>query len=195
MSEWIWLFNVTFNDISVIYVTAHRCAGGSKKKLNLRSGSQRHKHFVGFFNVPVQAPTRDPPFYSYSEKPPHFSRLLRHAWGRRTHSRLKPPGPHGGIKMTAITKWNRWDGRKYTNARTKLHLKYKVLVMAYANVANVVNDGIHSPRIIIHSSHMRVIVFWNLLNSQDKQECFKLLCPANREGCRIIWYACEGNGQ
>ena len=22
MSEWIWLFNVTFNDISVIYVTA-----------------------------------------------------------------------------------------------------------------------------------------------------------------------------
>ena len=23
-----WLFNVTINDISVIYVTAHRCAGG-----------------------------------------------------------------------------------------------------------------------------------------------------------------------
>ena len=37
----IWLFNVTFNDISVIYiyVTAHRCAGGLKKKLNIRSGS------------------------------------------------------------------------------------------------------------------------------------------------------------
>ena len=69
VSEWIWLFNVTYNDISVIYVTAHRCAGGLKKKLNLRSGSQRHRHFVGFFNVPVQAPTRDPPFYGYSEKP------------------------------------------------------------------------------------------------------------------------------
>ena len=27
-----WLFNVTINDISVIYVTAHRCAGGLKKK-------------------------------------------------------------------------------------------------------------------------------------------------------------------
>ena len=26
------LFNVTINDISVIYVTAHRCAGGLKKK-------------------------------------------------------------------------------------------------------------------------------------------------------------------
>ena len=45
--EWNWLFNVTINDISVIYVTAHRCAGGLKKKLDLRSGSQRHRHFVG----------------------------------------------------------------------------------------------------------------------------------------------------
>ena len=34
-----WLFNVTINDISVLYVTAHRCAGGLKKKLDLRSGS------------------------------------------------------------------------------------------------------------------------------------------------------------
>ena len=59
-----WLFNVTINDISVIYVTAHRCAGGLKKKLDLRSGSQRHRHFVGFFNVPVLAPTRDQPFYT-----------------------------------------------------------------------------------------------------------------------------------
>ena len=58
------LFNVTINDISVIYVTAHRCAGGLKKKFDLRSGSQRHRHFVGFFNVPVQAPTRDHPFYT-----------------------------------------------------------------------------------------------------------------------------------
>ena len=62
-SEWVnCLFNVTINDISVIYVTAHRCAGGLKKKLDLRSGSQRHRHFVGFFNVPVLAPTRDHPF-------------------------------------------------------------------------------------------------------------------------------------
>ena len=57
-----WLINVTINDISVIYVTAHRCAGGRKKKLDLRSGSQRHRHFVGFFNVPVLASTRDQPF-------------------------------------------------------------------------------------------------------------------------------------
>ena len=64
-SEWVnLLFNVTINDISVIYVTAHRYAGGLKKKLDLRSGSQRHRHFVGFFDVPVQAPTRDHPFYT-----------------------------------------------------------------------------------------------------------------------------------
>ena len=60
-----WLFNVTINDISLIYVTAHRCASGLKKKyLDLRSGSQRHRYSVGFFNVPVQAPTRDKPFYT-----------------------------------------------------------------------------------------------------------------------------------
>ena len=58
-----WLVNVTINDISVIYVTAHRCAG-ELKKLDLRSGSQRHRHFVGFFHVPVQAPTRGQPFYT-----------------------------------------------------------------------------------------------------------------------------------
>ena len=53
-----WLFNVTINDISVIYVAAHRCAGGLKKKLYRRSGSQCHRHFVGFFNVPVQTPSK-----------------------------------------------------------------------------------------------------------------------------------------
>ena len=60
-------------------------------------GLPRHRHFVGFFNVPVQTPTRDPPFYGFSEKPPHFSRLLRHAWGYGGHILdLNPPGPHGG---------------------------------------------------------------------------------------------------
>ena len=34
-----WLLNVTINDISVIHVTAHRCAGRLKKKLYLGSAS------------------------------------------------------------------------------------------------------------------------------------------------------------
>ena len=46
-----WLFNVTINDISVISVTAHRWEGGLKKKFDLRPGSQRHRHFVGFFKA------------------------------------------------------------------------------------------------------------------------------------------------
>ena len=58
-SEWVnTLFIVTINDISVIYVTAQRCAGGLKMKFDIRMGSQRHIQFVGFFNVPVQALTR-----------------------------------------------------------------------------------------------------------------------------------------
>ena len=45
------------------HVTAHRCAGGLKK-LDLRSSSQRHTHFAGIFNVPVQTSTRDNSFYT-----------------------------------------------------------------------------------------------------------------------------------
>ena len=62
-------------------------------------GLPRHRHFAGFFNVPVQTPTRDPPLYGYSEKPPHFSRLLRHAWGYGWHILdLNPRVPTGGSK-------------------------------------------------------------------------------------------------
>ena len=45
----------------------------------------RHRHFVGFFNMLVQAPTRGQPFYGYSEKQSHFRHLLGHAWGYRRH--------------------------------------------------------------------------------------------------------------
>ena len=60
-----WLLKVTINDISVTHVTTDRCAGGLKK-LDLQLGSKRHRHFVGFFNVPVRAPIWGQPFYSYS---------------------------------------------------------------------------------------------------------------------------------
>ena len=74
------LFYVTFNDITVIYVTYgtySRRADGLKKKVGHTVGLPCHKNFVGFFNVPAQAPIRGRPFYGYSEKPPHFSRLSR----------------------------------------------------------------------------------------------------------------------
>ena len=69
-SEWDWLLNVTCNDISVIYMTTHRRTGGLKKKLNLRSGSQRQRHFVGFS---LQAPIRAILFTVISRNRPIYS--------------------------------------------------------------------------------------------------------------------------
>ena len=37
--------------------------------------AQRRKHFLEFFNVSVQAPTRGHPFYGYSEKHESFDSL------------------------------------------------------------------------------------------------------------------------
>ena len=58
-------------------------------------GLQRHRHFVGFFNVPVLAPTRTTLFIRWFRHTAPFSRLLRSRWGYGgAHSRLNPPGPH-----------------------------------------------------------------------------------------------------
>ena len=43
-------------------------------------GLPRHRHFVGFFNVPVLAPTRDHPFYTViPTPPPHLVAFYDHA--------------------------------------------------------------------------------------------------------------------
>ena len=91
-----WLFKVTCNNISIIYVTAHRYAGGLKK-LDLPLGSQatdilqdsltcpsKHRHGTHLFTV---IPTNRP-----------ISVAFYDAQGdRRTYSLLKPPGsPWGG---------------------------------------------------------------------------------------------------
>ena len=47
-----WLINVTFNDVSVIHVTAHRCGGGLKK-LDRRSG-YNNRHFGGSYTWPFK---------------------------------------------------------------------------------------------------------------------------------------------
>ena len=99
VGEWDWLFNVTCNNISVIYVTAHRCAGRLKKKLNLRPGSRCHRHFVGFFNVTAQALTWGHPFYGYSKKLPCLVAFYDTLWIRRTYSHLKPSGSQQGLNL------------------------------------------------------------------------------------------------
>ena len=86
-------------------MTVHRCAGGLKKKLDLRSGSQRHRHFVGFFNVPVLAPTRDHPFfYGDSDTPPQLVAFYDRLGIRRTHSRLNPRALTGVVNSIRF-KW------------------------------------------------------------------------------------------
>ena len=83
--------------MSVIHVTAHRCAGGLRETLDLRSGSQRHRHFVGFFNVPVLAPTRDPPFLDDDSDTPPQLVAFYDTLGYGGHILdLTPPDPHGG---------------------------------------------------------------------------------------------------
>ena len=95
MNEWEWLFNVTCNDISVLYVTAQRFASGLEKKLNLRSGFQRHRHFLWFYNVPVQQRHGQPFLYGYSDTPPRFT--TRSGYGGNLDL---TPGPHGGTLLT-----------------------------------------------------------------------------------------------
>ena len=63
----------------VCNTTPAQCAGGPKKKLYLRSCSQRHRHFLGFLTVPVQAPTRVSLFIQLFRETAPFIRLLRHA--------------------------------------------------------------------------------------------------------------------
>ena len=90
-----WLFNVTINDISVKYMTAHRCAAGLKK-LDLRSGSQCHRHFAGFFNVPVLHRHETTLFYGDSNTPPHLVASYDTLGIRRMYSRLKSPASSRG---------------------------------------------------------------------------------------------------
>ena len=98
--EWsyliVYLFSVSFNAFTVNYVywcwclTSHatiiqsymwryRCAGGLKKKLYLRLGSQRHRHFAVFFNMPVLHRHGANLFIRWFRHTAPFSRLLRHA--------------------------------------------------------------------------------------------------------------------
>ena len=95
-SEWDWLLNVTCNDISVIYVKAHRYAGGLKKKMDQRWGFKCHRLFIEFFNVPVQEPKLGQHF---KDRPILVAFFYTH-WDREkrmTHSRLNPPGPRGSL--------------------------------------------------------------------------------------------------
>ena len=68
---------------------------GVQADWRIRSGSQCHRHFVRFFNVSVQATTRDQPFYTVNPT----------QGIRRTHSRLNPRALTGNFDMVADIKY------------------------------------------------------------------------------------------
>ena len=84
------------------YMWRHRCAGGLKKKLYLRSGSQRHRHFAGFFNVSVLHRHGTTLFIRWFRHTAPFSRLLRPRWGYGGHILDLTPPPQalmGGVSL------------------------------------------------------------------------------------------------
>ena len=76
---WVYWCLTSHATIFQSYMWRHRCAGGLKKKLYLRSGSQRHRHFEGFFNVPVLHRHGTTLFIRWFRHTAPFNRLLRHA--------------------------------------------------------------------------------------------------------------------
>ena len=79
--RWVWVYWCLTSHATIFqsYMWCHGFAGGLKKNLYLRSGSQRHRHFVGFFNVPVLHRHGTTLFIRWFRHTAPFSRLLRHA--------------------------------------------------------------------------------------------------------------------
>ena len=78
---WVWVYWCFTSHATIFqsYMRRHRCAGGLKKKLYLRSGSQRHRYFTRFFNVCVLHRHGTTLFIQWFQHTDPFSRLLRHA--------------------------------------------------------------------------------------------------------------------
>ena len=81
--SWVWVYWCFKSHATILqsymYMWRHRCAGWLKKKLYLWSGSQRHRHFAGFFNVPVPHRHGTTLFIRWFRHTAPFSRLSRHA--------------------------------------------------------------------------------------------------------------------
>ena len=52
--------------------------------------------YVGFFNVPVQAPTQDQPFYVVIKRNRPIQSPFTTRWDMEDTFRTSPPGPKGG---------------------------------------------------------------------------------------------------
>ena len=94
---WVWVYWCFTLHATIFqsYMWRHRCAGGLRKKLlYLRSGSQRHKHFAGFFNVPVLHRHGTNLFIQWFRHTAPLVTFYDTLLGiRGTYSRLNPPPP------------------------------------------------------------------------------------------------------
>ena len=68
------------------YISVYMCDGRPKKKPDLRSDSQRQRHFVGFCGLTCSSK------HLFRETSLFQSPLTTRIGIRRTYSRLKPPG-------------------------------------------------------------------------------------------------------
>ena len=96
---WIWVYWCFTSHATIFqsHIWRHRCAGGLKKKLYLRSGSP-----MGVSRGSLTCPSytdMGPPFlYGDSDTSPHLVAFYDTLGIRRTYSRLKPPASSRGIK-------------------------------------------------------------------------------------------------
>ena len=150
-------------------MTAHRCAYGLKKKFDLRSDSKRHRQFVKFFNVPVQAPIRGQPFYGYSEKPSHLVAFYDTLGIRRTNSRLKHPGsPWGNIISDS-------------HMKRCIEMKYKAAIDLKQNETK--RDDSRTEKIIIFLS----VVFFSLtFISSLKKFMYHVIAAEITKRCKVF---------
>ena len=74
-----WLFNVTINDISVLYVTAHRCAGGLKRSWTYGRPPNAIDISQGSLTCPSKHRHGTTLFIRLFRETSLFSCLLRHA--------------------------------------------------------------------------------------------------------------------
>ena len=107
--HWVWVYWCFTSHATIFqsYMWRHRCAGRQKEKLYLRSGSQRHRHFVGFFNVPALHRHGTTLFIRWFRHTAPFSRLLRHTGDTEDvqYSRLKSPASWRGYACT-VSYWS-----------------------------------------------------------------------------------------
>ena len=96
ISWFVWWCFTSHATIFQSYIWQHRCAGGLKEKLYLRSGSQRHRHLAGFFNVPVLHRHGTILLIRWFRHTTPFSRLLRHAWDTEDVFSTKTPASSRG---------------------------------------------------------------------------------------------------